>query len=307
MLQLRRYAAAVLAASALTLGACGSEAPTITPEIPSGDAVNDPLIMTLNPASLVFQSNTATAPAPQWAGAGGLVTIGSGVIFGPVTYSPAVGAWLLLNPAPSFVRDLLLFRYLVSINQAVYAALADGIYTAQIPFIVAAARNSPQNLLVVLCKNFSCIASGSNLTSSLTGADQTWNRGGNVNALPGSYYFEDYFLTVPGNTTVHVTLEGSSCGAGHTLSDPYLYAFELDGTFVTSDDDGLCGLNSYMAVTNSTSGARVYRIRTTSWSTFLTGTFRLMVSGNAPFLRAEQPEPTAEELEIIRQKALSGN
>lgn len=308
MLLLRRYAAAVVAASALTLGACGSEAPTMAPELPTGDAVNDPLIMTLNPAALVFQSNTATAPGPQWAGAGGLVTIGSGVIFGTVVYSPAVGAWLSLNQTPSFVRDLLLFRYLVSINQAVYASLANGVYTAQIPFIVPAARNSPQMLDVVLCKGTGCLVPGGSVTSTHDGSDATWNRGSDVNATPGTYFFEDYFVLIPANSTVHITMEGNHCGQPYTHSDPYLYAFELGGTFINSDDDGLCGFNSYLPVTNNTNAGKLIRLRTTSFSGGQSGTFLLRVLTSSPFaLREEPPAPTAEQAEQYRLKAETGS
>ena len=81
----RRYSAALFAASALLLGACGGDNaptnPTDTPEI--GD---NPRIISISPSSMIFESENGVVPGPQTLATSGLVAIGSAVTFGPVDY-----------------------------------------------------------------------------------------------------------------------------------------------------------------------------------------------------------------------------
>ncbi len=302
MSQMRRYSAAFLGAFALVLGACGGNTPTTPAEQTTGSVGDNPLLISLTPGAMAFSSVTATAPTPQTLMTTGLVAIGSSVGFGAISYDQAVTPWLRVDPRPTFQREPLAWLNTVSIDQAAYGTLANGVYTAWLPVVVIAAQNSPQMLGVVLCKGTgSCLAVGSDVMADLSGSDPTWNRGSDLNA-PGGYYYDDYWLVVPAMSTVHLLYEGSSCGAGKTLGDPYIYAFDANGVLVGQNDDGLCGLNSYLPVTNNTSSTQAYRIRATTWSGG-TGTYRLRATSGAPTLRAGSSELTAHEQEVLRQKA----
>jgi hypothetical protein len=305
---LRRYSAAFVVATALVLGACGGETAPTAPEGPGEvDLANDPLIFGLNPSSFVFQSLTATAPPDQVLGVNGLVAIGSAAEFGDLSYMPMGPSWADIDFRPAFSLEPLEWRHTVSIDQAAYGTLADGLYLAEVPVIVRAARNTPQMLSLFLCKGtLACLATGADVTGSHGGGDPTWQRGSDIDA-PGAYFYDDYYVVVPGNTTVHITMEGNFCAQPFTHQDPYLYAFELDDTFITLNDDGLCGFNSYMPVTNNAAGAKVVRVRTTSFNAGQSGTYRLRVMDSSPFLMAEPPTPTPEQAEQYRLKALTGS
>ncbi len=299
---LRRHSAAMVAALALVLGACSSEAPTVPNDQADGALSDNPLRFAIAPGGMVFSSLTATAPGPQTLTTTGLVAIGSAVEFGAPRYDQAGPSWLRINPTPTFQRDPLAWLHTVSIDQAAYTALPNGTYTATVPVIVRAAQNTPQMLSVVLCRGTSnCLPINGVANGSLSGSDPTWNRGGNPLATPGSYYFDDYLMTVPANTLVHVTLRGACSGYG--LSDPYIYIFDLANNLITFDDDGAGCLDSYVIVNNASGSAVTYRVRATSWSTFLTGAYQVRASTAGPALRAAPSEVPAEFAEILARKA----
>lgn len=301
MYLLRRNSAAVLAAFAFVLGACSSESAPTESQVPTtGDVGEDPLRIMITPGGMGFSSLTSTVPAPQTLAVSGLVAIGSAAQFGAVSYGESVQPWLQVDPTPTFRRDPLAWLHTVSINAAAYAALPNGIYTATVPVIVTAARNSPQVLGVALCKGTAaCLVVGSSQSGGVTGASPSWNRSSAFNNA-GPYYYTDYLLPIPANSTVTVTNEGSCSGNG-TLSDPYLYAFELDNTFIASNDDGNGCLDSRMTIVNNGPG-KVVRIRATTFGAGATGTFKVSAFSAVSSLRAEAPVP-AEFAEILRQKA----
>ena len=102
---IRRYSAAVFAASVLLLGACGSESPVVPSTPETGDVNDNPRIISINPGSMIFASVDDTPPAPQALATSGLVAIGSAVQFGNIQYDGSVILWLRYNPTPTFQRD----------------------------------------------------------------------------------------------------------------------------------------------------------------------------------------------------------
>ncbi|MEZ4377611.1 MAG: hypothetical protein R3B35_04915 [Gemmatimonadales bacterium] len=305
MYLLRRNSAAVLAAFAFVLGACSSESAPTESQVPTtGDLGEDPLRITLNPGSLVFQSNTATAPAPQNAGIGGLVAIGSGVQFGNIMYAnPGVTPWATVDPRPTFSRDPLEWRHMVSINQAAFSALPNGAYSATVPVIVSAARNSPQMLNLFLCKGSGCLTLNSQADGSLSGTDATWDRTVGIDA-PGGFYYDDYFLFVPAGATAYIRMLGSSCDP-FTLGDTYFYVYDLDGNELERNDDGWCGLSSYDFVTNFSANAVVWRVRATSFGSGATGTYRIVVGSTAPVVLRDEASEVADREAKAAKAALT--
>ncbi len=298
MFQMRRYPAALIAAFALVLGACGGNTPTTTSDQAGGSLSDNPLMISLTPGTMVFESATATPPAPQMLMTQGLVAIGSAVEFGAIQYSDAVTPWLHVDPRSTFQRDPLAWLNTVSIDQSAFAGLADGVYTAQIPVIVRAAVNTPQMLNVALCKgSTSCIFPGSDVDAELTVGDPTWDRGSTLNNS-GTYPYDDYQLFVPAHTVVSVEVIGGDCDGSYTHEDNYVYVFTTGGAFVSSNDDGGCGNDSYVELTNSTGSPVEYLVRATSYGNPASpsgreyGTYHVKVTSIGAALRAmPTPEP----------------
>jgi hypothetical protein len=296
----RRYSAAVLAASVLLLGACGSESP-VAPSTPEPGEVNDnPRNIFADQSTFFFTDAGGSLTGPQQLKIGGLVAIGSYVLFDSWVFSPASPAWLRMSPTPEFQRDPLRWVFNLWVDPAAYGALPNGVYTAHAHASVPAALNGPIGITALLCKGAGCLPLDGVTNGALAGTDGSWNRGGDPNAQPGAYYFDDYFLGIPPFTTVHVTNHGACSGFG--LGDPYLHAFDLDDNFITSNDDGFGCLNSYIILTNGTAAAKTYRIRASSFGGGATGSYQVRTSTGAPFLMAPT-EPTPEVAELLRQKA----
>lgn len=304
MFQLRRYAAALVAASALTLGACGNEVPT-APENGGGSINDNPLMIQLSPAAMIFESATASPPSPQTLAVSGLVAIGSAVEFGAVNYGGGTSGWLRVNPAPTFRRDPLAWLHTVSIDGAAWAALPNGVYAATVPVIVRAAQNSPQMLTVYLCKGATnCLVPGSDVDAELTVLDPTWDRDSDdYFATPGTYPFDDYYVFIPPHTQVAIEVIGEDCDAGYTHEDNYLHLFELDGTYIDSDDDGGCGNDSYLEYSNPTGSQMAIIARASSYDdppgSRTYGTYHIVVTNIGAALR-EAPAPEAGDKPTIK-------
>jgi hypothetical protein len=304
----RRYSAALFAASALLLGACGGDTaptnPTDTPEI--GD---NPRIISISPSSMIFESENGVVPGPQTLATSGLVAIGSAVTFGPVDYNEATSPWLRISSTPIFQREPLAWLHQVSIDAAAFNALPDGSYLrAEVPVIVPAALNSPLTLRVSLCKDLTgcnTIRLGDTKGGELSGPDE-WNRGDIYNPNGTGYFYEDWRLFVDPMSTVYVQMNGGGCGTpGGTLHDPVQYVFNTAmNNLITANDDNDC-LNSEVVVTNNTGVEAEYLLRATSYSSGDNGTYTIIVSGQPFFNNSLRAEPATEH-PLVAAKRKSG-
>lgn len=293
----RRYSAAMLAASALILGACGSETPVQpTPEI--GESNDNPRNIFADQTSFFFTDAGGSLTGPQQLKIGGLVAIGSYVLFDNWVFTPAGHNWLRMSPTPVFQREPLRWVFNIWVDPTTYAAMDNGVYTAHAHASVPAALNGPIGIDALLCKGAGCLPTDGVTNGSLSGSDNTWGHG-SIGSI-GGWYYDDYFLAIPPFTTVHVTNHGSCSGFG--LGDPYLYAFDLDDNYITSNDDGFGCLNSYMALHNGSAMTETYRIRATSYSSGAQGSYQLRTSTGGPFLTAET-ELSPEVIKMIQDKA----
>ena len=138
----RRYSAAMLAASALILGACGSETPVQpTPEI--GESNDNPRNIFAENTSFFFTDAGGSLTGPQQLKIGGLVAIGSYVLFDNWVFTPAGHNWLRISPTPMFQREPLRWVFNIWVDPSTYAAMDNGVYTAHAHASVPAALNGP--------------------------------------------------------------------------------------------------------------------------------------------------------------------
>jgi hypothetical protein len=286
---IRRFSAAALAASVLVLGACGSDTPT-TPTTELGE-VSDPRFIFADQSSFLFTDAGGSLTGPQQLKIGGLVAIGSYVLFSNWIFDPATSPWLRISATPTFQRDPLRWVFSLWVDPAAYAALGNGVYSAHTHASVPAATNGPIGITALLCKGAGCLPLDGVTDGALGGGDGTWNPGVNPNNTPGTYFFDDYFLGIPPFTTIELTYHGACSGYG--LGDPTVYVFDLDDNFVGADDDGFGCLNSRITLPNNSAMAVTYRVRATSWGAGATGSYQIRTSTGAPFLTAD-PEPSAE-------------
>lgn len=300
MSQMRRYSAAFLGAFALMLSACGSDTPTTPTDAGNGSVSDNPLMISLSPTGMIFESATATPPAPQTLAVSGLVAIGSAVEFGTISYSGGNPGWLRVNPTPTFQRDPLAWLHTVSIDGAAWAALPNGVYSAMVPVIVRAAQNSPQTLTVYVCKGATnCLVPGSDVDAELTNTDPTWDRyTDDYFSASGPFPYDDYYVFVPAHTEVSIQVIGGDCDGAYTHQDNYLHLFELDGTYIDSDDDGGCSNDSYLTYSNPTGSQQSIIARASSYGNTISpsgreyGTYHIVVTNIGSALRmAPAPEP----------------
>lgn len=280
MYLLRRYAAALVAASALTLGACGSEAPTATENPGTDGAVFDnPRIFSLNPATVTFtrQPGDPLPTGPQWSLVQGIIAAATFPQFGPITWGDGASNWFDRSTAANFSNlPALGWNFSFNLNQNA-VPLPEGLYEAWIPVTVPAALNNPQMLRVVYdyCNN--CIFLGSDRDAELTPADPTWARSSTYNNT-GTYPYDDWRLFVDPGQTVAVELIGGDCDASYTHPDNYIYVFTTAFAFVGSDDDGGCVHDSYIEVTNPGATRMEFLVRATSFSDTQFGTYHVRVT-----------------------------
>lgn len=271
---IRRYSAAVLAASVLLLGACGSGADTSPTTPTTGEIGDNPRIISISPGSMAFESDDAIVPAPQTLATSGLVAIGSAVSFGPVQYDEVTAPWLRINPTPVFQREPLAWLHQISIDPAAFNALPDGTYlTAVVPVIVVAALNSPIMLRVSLCKDLDgcrTLRLGDVRMDEFKVTDLHWDRGSDLDD-EGDYPYHDWRLFVEPGQTVFVQQIGSDyvicpeTGPLGTSSDMYLYLFDLFGGYEDEDDDS-CGYSSEIEVSNFGPTTMEWHIRSTTYA-----------------------------------------
>ena len=100
---------------------------------------------------------------------------------------------------------------------------------------------------------------------------------------------QDWFaVQLQGGTAYTIDLEGRPTGRG-SLSDPYLYVFDGNGTEIERNDDGGQGFNSRLAFTPRSSGT--YYLGAGSWSSS-TGTYTLTIAGSGGGGRDDYPAST---------------
>lgn len=274
---IRRYSAAAIAASVLFLGACGSEPAPTAPTPDAGEVGDNPLLISLSQNYMAFFSEEGEVPSPQTLQVSGLVAIGSYVLFQNTVFSPAIAPWLRMDPTPVFQREPLAWLFRFWIDPAIFASLEDGIYSANMDVVVPAALNSPQNLLVQLCKGFTCLAVGQSLQAALEDGDGLWDRYSIWDDEDGDlYFYDDYQLTLPPWSWTYVQMLGDGCGGaeeqGGNLEDPYLVAWYLGDQddpedYYTYNDDSDC-LNSEILLENNSAMPRSFFIRATSYDEY---------------------------------------
>ena len=296
-----RYAAVACAASMLVLAGCASEPATpASPNLAEGS-----LTYAITPAQLQW-TRVPNGPMPKdslIALISGLIAVGGYPQFGAIQYSggpnagqPNTGAgsygdWLDMSKAPNLSRSPLGWRFVFKLKPNA-ANFPLGRYVATIPVTVGGASNNPQSIVVVFNHCDNCLYVGDFRNSSYGAGDGTWNRGSALNES-GGFYYEDWRVFVPPFTTVQVDLYGGSCG-GYNAGDVYLYAFGPSPatTFVTSNDDGGCGVDALFYLTNSTGTQQEYQVRSTTFSGGASGTYGIQVSlfgGGGYTLRAWEP------------------
>lgn len=272
----RRICATALVASVALLAAC-SESATTTPTNDADLAVGT-REFEITPNNPTWTKQPAD-PLPTDARTvliSGLIAVASYPQFGTPVYTGTSG-WLDMNLAPNFSRTPLGWVVTFRLKPSA-AALPIGRYTATIPVTVPAAVNNPQVITVVYSNCDNCLFIGDNRNASLTNGDPTWNRNSTFNNT-GSYHYDDWRIFVPANTTVRVDMIGSPCGnPNYTLSDPYQYVFTTSNIYITQDDDGGCGYNSILYITNSTGTQQEYLLRATEYSAGQLGTYNIAVT-----------------------------
>jgi hypothetical protein len=296
-----RYAAAA-AASLLVFSACGgdTDAPA-SPDLSSGS-----LNYTITPA-VTGWTKQPEDPVPvdtRTVLIGGLIAVGGYPQFGAMQYSGASN-WLEMTTTPDLSRSPLAWRFTFKLKPQA-ASLPIGTYQAVIPVTVGGAQNNPQQIVITYSNCGNCLFVGDERDGQLSVTDMSWNRSSTYNNA-GGYFVDDWRVFVPPFTTVAVELRSGCSGVG-TLGDPYLYAFNPSPafTFVNSNDDSGCGLESYMFLTNSGATQREFLVRATSFSSGDTGTYRIRVlldDDDYDYdLRAPEPgdKPTAEVSTLIR-------
>jgi hypothetical protein len=306
-----RYAAAA-AASLLVFSACGgdTDAPA-SPDLSSGS-----LNYTITPA-VTGWTKLPEDPLPvdtRTVLIGGLIAVGGYPQFGAMQYSGASN-WLEMTTTPDLSRSPLAWRFTFKLKPQA-ASLPIGSYQAVIPVTVGGAQNNPQQIVITYSNCGNCLFVGDVRDGELTVTDPVWDRSSTYNEGPGdyeSYPYDDWRVFVPAFTTVAVLLQGEDClGNPYTHEDPYLYAWtpapDLD--FITSDDDGDCGNDSIIYITNNTGAQREYLVRATSFGEIGDGrdfgSYRISVfldDDDYDYdLRAPEPgdKPTAERSTLLR-------
>lgn len=310
MSMMRRYAAALVAALALTLGACGGETLTSADPGPTDGAVVDNIRnYSIQPGTVTF-TRLPGGPFPTGSMSvlyQGIIALGSVVQTGAIQYGPGASGWLLYDQTPTVSLNPYGIRHSMRLAESAMA-LPEGRYEAWIPVNVPGALNNPQMLTVVYDYCGNCLFLGDSKMAELSPSSPRWDRGSDINA-PGDYAYFDWRLFVEPGQTVYVQQMGnpsSPCSQVPimgTQSDPYLYLFSTSGTFLQSDDDS-CGYNSELVVTNGGATTMEYLVRSTQYCDVFcdspgyssNGTFTVRVTDSPyfPTLRAEMtPEQKA--------------
>ncbi len=304
-----RYLAAASAASLLVFAACGGDtAAPASPDLSSGS-----LNYTITP-NQVSWTRLPDGPMPvetKQVLIGGLIAVGGYPQFGAMQYEGA-SDWLEMTTVPDLSRSPLAWRFTFKLKPKA-ATLPIGRYTATIPVNVPAAQNNPQSIVVVFNHCDNCLFVGDYRDGALTVDDPMWNWSSTYNNdAGGGHLYDDWRVFVPAFTTVSVIVEGGDClGGAYNHEDNSLTAWTWpDLTPVDDDDDGYCGNDPIVNITNSTGAQREYLVRAGSYDAFggsrWTGTYRIhvFIGGGDDYdygLRASEPGDKPNQVRTLRK------
>ena len=277
---IRRIYATALVASVALVNGCANEAVVETPAINESGTLD----FTLSTSTLNFlaEGGAQANPRTQRLFVGGIIAAASYPALGTPVFQPSANkSWLTISTQPQFSRSPLGWNFDFTVDRT---GLPDGLYTATIPVTVTGARNNPQMITVAMavCAATNCLFMGSDRPGNLTTANDFNPNDPTPTGGAGSKWFQEWRLFLNPGATAYIQVKAASSGNG-TLSDAFIYTWQLPGDAFVGANDDFCGLDSQMSVTNGSGAIVQYRLYASHFGGKRTGTYRIVISPTSGF------------------------
>ncbi len=279
----RRICATALVASVTLLVACGSDTPVATDSNDPSLATNLDFTVSNTTPNFTAEGGAQANPRTMKVFIGGLIAAASYPALGTPVYSPSANRnWLTISTAPQFSRTPLGWYFDFTVDRT---GLADGLYTATIPVTVVGARNNPQSIVVsfAVCAATNCLFMGSNRAGSLTATNDFNPNDPTPFTGSAAKWFQEWRLFLNPGQTAYIQIHAGSTGEG-TLSDSYIYLWQLPGDAFLGSNDDFCGLDSELPVTNASGSIVQYRVYASHFGGKRTGTYNIVISPTSGWL-----------------------